>query len=390
MADNSNLNDNGKKLEIKPFIPQPQDSLDLKIDPISPEQKPLLGLSKEEEAALTKSLNEQAEKYQKEEKQRLLQKELEKQFRKSNPYDYKEYQAEIPPINTSYLKEYGNNYFELITGDINLTDDEGKGGFYRLAGVLKEVPSFSMSCTWEKGPASTISDTVKGFMCSSLMEIVTTLGGNDRSWMNLDEGTDRVYASTDRPSFSLNFKLYTNDNIGSQQLSTWKTWLRALSIYATPSVDAKVNINEMANNAIQGFVNSLGLINDITSGFKEGFDSDEKKDIESKKSGFEKAVKGLEEAANKATGRIASRDGPKRVENSANYKNFYGSKIWYLRILHGIFKKPLIVYISDWGVSFSKEMNFETKEPIWIEFKITCVMDQIASAPVWMNYLSKN
>ena len=298
-------------------------------------------------------------------------------------YEYHEVQAEKQPVNIDALKEYGNNYFELTTYDRYL--NSGKGGVYTLAGVLKEIPSFSMSTTWEKGPASTISDTVKSFMCSSLMEIVTTIGGHDRSWMNLDEGTDRVYASTGRPSFSLNFKLYTNDNIGSQQLSTWKTWLRALSMYATPSVDAKVNITSMAENAIYGIWHSIDAVNQAAAGFREGFSGDDK---DQKREAFDKVIEGITKAVDDATGYVAKRDGPKRVETTANSENFYGSKLWYLRILPGIFKKPLIVYISNWGVTYSKEMNFTTKEPIWIEFKITCEMDQIASAPVWMNYLT--
>ena len=292
-----------------------------------------------------------------------------------------------PQVNYSDLyREYGNNFFELTTFDRYLNG--GQGGYYTLAGVLKEVPSFSMSTTWEKGPASTISDTVKGFMCSSLMEMVTTLGGHDRAWMNLDEGTDRTYASSSRPSFSLTFKLYTNDNIGSQQLSTWKTWLRALSIYATPSVDAKVNISTMAENAVVGLINNIDTLNAATDGFKEGFKNDENVTAADKKNAFERAVNAIESAANKVTSHIAKRDGPKRVETTANSENFYGAKIWYLRILPGIFKKPLIVYISNWGVTYSKEMNLITQEPIWIEFKITCEMDQIASAPVWLNYLT--
>ena len=34
----------------------------------------------------------------------------------------------------------------------------------KLAGVLKELPSFSMTSSWEKGPASSISDTIKEYL----------------------------------------------------------------------------------------------------------------------------------------------------------------------------------------------------------------------------------
>ena len=55
-----------------------------------------------------------------------------------------------------------------------------------------------------------------------------------------------------------------------------------------------------------------------------------------------------------------------------------------------VFENPVIVYISDWGVTYSKELNVSTGEPIWVEFKITCEMDQVASVPIWMHYLSKD
>jgi hypothetical protein len=286
-----------------------------------------------------------------------------------------------PQVNYSDLyREYGNNFFELTTFDRYL--NKGKGGYYTLAGVLKEVPSFSMSTTWEKGPASTISDTVKGFMCSSLMEMVTTLGGHDRAWMNLDEGTDRTYASTNRPSFSLNFKLFTTDTIGSKKLSSWRTWLRALALYATPSIDAKVNVAEMADNVIDGVLGSIDLVVNVANTAK---DATAGKNITETVTNLGTIVANI---ADQVTGKIAERDGPKRVTSTANANNFYGAKLWKLRILPFIFNKPLIVYISNWGVTYSKEINVKTGEPIWIEFKITCEMDQIASAPVWKDYMS--
>ena len=286
-----------------------------------------------------------------------------------------------PQVNYSDLyREYGNNFFELTTFDRYLNG--GKNGYYTLAGVLKEVPSFSMSTTWEKGPASSISDTVKGFMCSSVMEMVTTMGGHDRSWMNLDEGTDRVYASTGRPSFSLNFKLFTTDTIGSKRLSDWKTWLRALALYALPSIDAKVNIYEMGQNVVDGV---LGNIDTFMAGVNAAKEATTGKDVKETVTNLGTIVANI---ADQVTGKIAERDGPKRVTSKANANNNYGAKLWKLRILPFIFNKPLIVYISNWGVTYSKEINVKTGEPIWIEFKITCEMDQVASAPVWNDYMT--
>ena len=309
---------------------------------------------------------------------------------------YKNVQTKDVNLNTDnkLLKEYGNNYFELITYDQGLNNSK-LGGQLKLAGVLKDMPSFSMYCTWDKGPAASISDTVKGFMCAPLVEMMTTMGGRDRAWMSLDEGTDRVYKTTSRPSFTLNFKLYSNEVIGSEKLTEWKTWLKALSLYTMPSVDAKVSINAMANNTLNGLYGCGDLIKNTLDSFQKGFSNafdSQKNEAVSDKSIIDKIVDGigggLETAVNGVAGQLTERDGLNRVTNSSNTKNFYGAKLWYLRLLPGIFKKPLIVYISNWGVIYSKEINPVTHEPIWVEFTVTCEMDQIASAPVWMRYIT--
>lgn len=309
---------------------------------------------------------------------------------------YKNVQTKDVNLNTDnkLLEEYGNNYFELITYDQGLNNSK-LGGQLKLAGVLKDMPSFSMSCTWDKGPAASISDTVKSFMCAPLVEMMTTMGGRDRAWMSLDEGTDRVYKTTSRPSFTLNFKLYPNEVIGSEKLTEWKTWLKALSLYTMPSVDAKVSINAMANNTLNGLYGCGDLIKNTLDSFQKGFSNafdSQKNEAVSDKSIIDKITKGigggLETAVNGVAGQLTERDGLNRVTNSSNTKNYYGAKLWYLKLLPGIFKKPLIVYISNWGVTYSKEINPDTHEPIWVDFTVTCEMDQIASAPVWMSYIT--
>lgn len=309
---------------------------------------------------------------------------------------YKNVQTKDVNLNTDnkLLEEYGNNYFELITYDQGLNNSK-LGGQLKLAGVLKDMPSFSMSCTWDKGPAASISDTVKSLMCAPLVEMMTTMGGRDRAWMSLDEGTDRVYKTTSRPSFTLNFKLYPNEVIGSEKLTEWKTWLKALSLYTMPSVDAKVSINAMANNTLNGLYGCGDLIKNTLDSFQKGFSNafdSQKNEAVSDKSIIDKITEGigggLETAVNGVAGQLTERDGLNRVTNSSNTKNYYGAKLWYLKLLPGIFKKPLIVYISNWGVTYSKEINPDTHEPIWVDFTVTCEMDQIASAPVWMSYIT--
>lgn len=307
---------------------------------------------------------------------------------KLEPYKFAENRDSVPQAAPSndLLAEYGNNYFELITFDKGLNNGKDNGRV-TLAGVLKDIPAFNMKATWEPGPAATISDTVKKFMTSPLAEMTTTLGGRDRAWMNLDEGTDRVYKSTSKPTFSLSFKLYTNENIGSKSLTNYRTWIKALSLYTMPSVDAKVNINAMANNTLNGLYGCADLVGDVVDAAKDAFQGGEdgkQKD----KDLIDKVTDAVKEAANTASDIIQRRDGEYRVVSDANQKNFYGAKLWYLKILPGIFKNPLIVYIDSWGVTYSKEINPDTLEPIWVEFNINCAMDQVASGPTWAKYLN--
>ena len=307
---------------------------------------------------------------------------------KLEPYKYAENRDSVPQAAPSndLLAEYGNNYFELITFDKGLNNGKDNGRV-TLAGVLKDIPAFNMKATWEPGPAATISDTVKKFMTSPIAEMTTTLGGRDRAWMNLDEGTDRVYKSTSKPTFSLSFKLYTNENIGSKSLTNYRTWIKALSLYTMPSVDTKVNINAMANNTLNGLYGCADLIGDVVDAAKDAFQGGEdgkQKD----KDLIDKVTDAVKVAANTASDIIQRRDGEYRVVSDANQKNFYGAKLWYLKILPGIFKNPLIVYIDSWGVTYSKEINPDTLEPIWVEFNINCAMDQVASAPTWAKYLN--
>lgn len=307
---------------------------------------------------------------------------------KLEPYKFATNESSVPQESptTDLLAEYGNNYFELITFDKGLNNGKDNGRV-TLAGVLKDIPAFNMKATWEPGPAATISDTVKKFMTSPLAEMTTTLGGRDRAWMNLDEGTDRVYKATSKPTFSLSFKLYTNENIGSKSLTNYRTWIKALSLYTMPSVDAKVNINAMANNTLNGLYGCADLIGDVVDAAKDAFQGGEdgkQKD----KDLIDKVADAAIAVANTAAEIVQRRDGEYRVVSDANQKNFYGAKLWYLKILPGIFKNPLIVYIDSWGVTYSKEINPDTLEPIWVEFNINCAMDQVASAPVWAKYLN--
>ena len=67
-----------------------------------------------------------------------------------------------------------------------------------------------------------------------------------------------------------------------------------------------------------------------------------------------------------------------------------GEKVKLYRDSHGESQRQFAVRagVSNTTIgSLEKGINPNTGKPIWVEFKINCQMDQIASAPIWMKYL---
>ena len=299
--------------------------------------------------------------------------------------------ALLKDLDESLLKEYGNNLFELVTYDPSVNNGKNNGQI-RLMGVLKQLPNFSMSTKWSEGPGASITNFVKDYMGNELMEIVTTIGGNDRSWNAVDEQSDRVYDGVaSLPTFNLDFRIYTTETIGTKALTSWTTWETALALFAQPSIASKININAIGNNLVNGALQGLDNVKTVGTnilGTIAGGDASKN----------EKADSNMLTDLGNAVGKIVddaailvtSRDDRNRVEGRCNKKNFYGGKLWKLRILPGLIQKPIIVYIAGWSVTYSKEVNFQTGKPIYVDFTINCNLDQVPDAGLWMYYMDKN
>ena len=81
-----------------------------------------------------------------------------------------------------------------------------------------------------------------------------------------------------------------------------------------------------------------------------------------------------------------------RVVNQFNKSNALGEKLWYLHLYENvIFNKdnPLIVYISDWSCQRSEEYDMNINQPVYYEFTINCVLDQVYSRGIWQKKLFK-
>lgn len=291
-------------------------------------------------------------------------------------------------ISSNLLREYGNNLFELVTYDQSVNNGKNNGRI-SLTGVLKQIPSFSMGTSWAAGPAASLSDIVKGFMCSDLMELIMTIGGNDRSWNAVDEGTDRTYDKCNVPSFNLEFRIYPDQTIGTTPLTTYETWISALSLFVQPSIASKVNINAMGNNVINGALQGLDNFHTMTSNMMSMITGNKKEGTEDQNM-LENAANAIGKIVDDTAVLITSRDDKNRVEGVCNKKNFYGGKLWKLKLLPGIIQKPIIVFIKSWSVTYSKEINITNKKPIYVDFSLNCELDQIPDAGVWMYYMDKN
>lgn len=308
----------------------------------------------------------------------------------------------LKDLDESLLKEYGNNLFELVTYDPSVNNGKNNGQI-RLIGVLKQLPNFSMSTKWSEGPGASITNLVKDYLGNELLEIVTTIGGNDRSWNAIDEQSDRSYDGVaSLPTFNLDFRIYTTETIGTKALTSWTTWETALALFAQPSIASKVSVNSMGNNLVngvlQGLDNVTSIIKSVPEALGSNVDKSSKKNNGAIMTAIDAVTNTVGDVIDKAAVLVTSRDDQNRVEGQANRKSYYGAKLWKLRILPGILQRRIPVYISSWSVTYSKERKIVRDEngnaiptdPIYVDFNVQCQLDQVPNSGVWMYYFDKN
>jgi hypothetical protein len=73
------------------------------------------------------------------------------------------------------------------------------------------------------------------------------------------------------------------------------------------------------------------------------------------------------------------------TEDRWNEVDFLAARLWQLDIFRFIFKKPIIVAITDWKVTPSLEMM--GSQHAYYDFSITCRPDQIKSLPRWKDII---
>jgi hypothetical protein len=73
------------------------------------------------------------------------------------------------------------------------------------------------------------------------------------------------------------------------------------------------------------------------------------------------------------------------TEDRWNKVDFLAARLWQLDIFRFIFKKPIIVAITDWKVTPSLEMM--GSQHAYYDFSITCRPDQVKSLPRWKDII---
>lgn len=107
---------------------------------------------------------------------------------------------------------------------------------------------------------------------------------------------------------------------------------------------------------------------------------------------FAQNIKLIGELANSVGEFLVEKFNEYRVVNQFNKDNALGEKLWYLHLYENvIFNKdnPLIVYISDWSCQRSEEYDMNINQPVYYEFTINCVLDQVYSRGIWQKKLFK-
>lgn len=273
-------------------------------------------------------------------------------------------------------KEYGNSYFILETYNIENGGEFFTKKHYIMSSVLKTDIKFSMNTEWTDGPSKAISDIVNDYILNDLAEIGSSMTQSERSFTQIDAASDKVYNGSSIAPINLEFRIYTNDNVGSVKLTSAKNWIKYLSVFSQPSIESKFGIKGVANMGVESLIGLVELGGDTLSNIGNALNNSDG------------LMDSIGEIIDKTSNTFVDLHNTDRFNSIHNASNRYGAKLWKLRILPGIFNDGIIGYISNWSVTYSKEFNTLMNEPFYYDFNITFEMDQVPNASYWGNILN--
>lgn len=146
-------------------------------------------------------------------------------------------------------KSLGLSRFLLTTYDEN-------NGPIQLKGLLSELPEFSFTINYEKGPGSEWQDTIANFMANDMVASFNAIGAKSQSFKNIINAgtwTKMVYNGYSTPSIPLKFRIYTSDPMGQSSASEW---LAKLKQYATLNAGNQFSIKNAGMNILTSLLNA--------------------------------------------------------------------------------------------------------------------------------------
>lgn len=312
-------------------------------------------------------------------------------------------------------KQYGNNLFEL---EVEQT---------HLFGVLKELPTLSLTSHWKPNTTSSVINSLKNMSSNTKVQMINSIFGVPQlPWVAGGDATTQSYTGCTESQFTLQFRIYSMEAIGpSNMMSGYKRVLAALCLYAPPlhTFDADqilslnmVNFGRTAialTNAVNGTIDyatmKLGLkenaeetaeskklkdaalngwqnLSDFGSAAVSAMRADTGAEQSAQVKRMSNAIKdGLTNLQKFLTDERFSQTDLERVNNPLNYYNgIYGGALWHLSILPGVFSHKLPVYVQSWTAKPSKEID-STGKAAFMDFTVTCVLDQIKTGNWWAN-----
>lgn len=277
----------------------------------------------------------------------------------------------------SKFAEYGNNYFYLYTFypgiDEALVAD----------GVMTELPPVQMSTEWDNSPAASVGEELDKALNNEFFEFLQMKCATAQTTVmrRKDQLTARSYKDTGDVGFSIKFRCYPGQQVGSKAMTNAKEWLLILSM-TTPinsactfsMTNAMGQLVQAADGAANAFKEMKEAMRGDQAAGKEKADDPEQTEAYANVEGFNKYITGA--------GAVTLDKFDKTNARISNPKVF-GANIFGLRIYPFIYNKIIPVYISSWNVTPSKEWNEKANDHFYYDFTLNCSMDQKPSAQVW-------
>lgn len=297
---------------------------------------------------------------------------------------------------------------------------------------MKKLPTFGITAEYDDNAVNSIVNSLNSALNNvTYQKINSLLGVEQIPAIAGGNATSRIYAGCGRQAFDLSFRIYSLEPIGPMDNATgYKRAVGALCLYAPAlhTLDTKtmlatlgVNYGRTANAVLNGIVNggheflNQELVEHVFTDAERPPDTPESTAVRNVLNSTITHAKNLRSYAldaalntdNKRAENLTkfineaeqtAEDTQKflqnkhysltdrgRVVSSANWQTgIFGGAIWNLSICPGLFKHKIPVYIENWNITPSKEIDRDGNAA-YVDFELHCVMDQLKTGTWWVN-----